>query len=192
MRMLRTLGLAAAFAGGLTAAASAATVGNDVIDRATVDTWSDFSFAFTNDTFIDGTITDWSVFAGGAGDIALLVLDQVAPNTFEVAAVEVQNVAAGLNNFMTSIAVSAGQILGLYQGSGKVDFDFVSGPNDEIFGARDGFPTAPTVGASFSGVGSTARDYSISVEVSPVPLPAGLPLLVFGLGALAVARRQKA
>ncbi|WP_243405163.1 VPLPA-CTERM sorting domain-containing protein [Pelagivirga sediminicola] len=32
----------------------------------------------------------------------------------------------------------------------------------------------------------------VSIEVSPVPLPAGLPLLLLGLGSLAFVRRKKA
>lgn len=184
-------GLATAVMLGLATTASAATVGNSVIDRGFNDTFSNFGFAFTNDVFDDGTITSWSVFAGNTGDIGLLVLDQVSATEYEIAAIDIQTVSAGLNSFVSSIAVWAGQILGLYQGSGKVDFDFVSGPNDEVYSSNGVFGTAPGVGDSFFRQGADGRDYSISAEVAAVPLPAGLPLLALGIVGLGFARTRR-
>lgn len=171
-------------------AANAVTVGSPVIDRSVNDGFANFGFAFTDDVFGDGEVTSWSAF-GTAGTIGLLVLDEVAPNQYEIAAIELQTIVDGLNTFATSISVTAGQLLGLYQGSGRVDFDFVSGTASQVYSANGALGLRPSVGTFFTGAGITPREYSISANVAPVPVPAGLPLMMAGLGALVLVRKRK-
>lgn len=189
MKSLSLAALLTAATLALSSAASAATVGDPAIDRAQNDSFSNFGFAFAADVFDTGKITSWTAFTGNAGNMGLMVLDVIAPNQFEIAEIDIRTVTAGLNTFATSIKVSAGQILGLYQGTAKVDFDF-AGTSGHIYSANGVLGTSPSTGFNFTGAGSTNRIYSINANVEPVPLPAGLPLMLAGLGAFAVVRRR--
>lgn len=82
-------------------------------------------------------------------------------------------------------------------------FDFGGGVVDSFFQAstEDGQPAGPET-LSGTGIRSifwqdpgfnfAALDNIILTTAAPVPLPAGLPLLVLGLGAFGVVRRRKA
>lgn len=187
--MLKTLRTVAAIAALslLPAMVSAATVGNDAINRTTNDSYSNFGFAFPGDLFSNGVITSWETYTGNAGNMGLLVLNDLGGDVYEIAAIDFQSVAAGYNSFISSINVVSGQLLGLYQGSAKVDFDW--GGDSEVYSGNGDLGLSPSVGDTFSKAGSSSRTYSLSAVV--VPLPAGLPLLLAGLGAFGLVRRRK-
>ena len=177
-------------------AGNAATIGNEVIDRGTSDGWSNFSLVFTDILLTDGMVTAASNFGAVSGDIAYLFFSE-DQGEFTLEASISATASAGVVSTLTGLStiVEAGWMLGLYQGTGKVDFDNVGawvnhGPT--MFTNKN--TGMPTVGSSIAIFASRARAYSVSVEVEdmppPVPLPASLPLLVAGIAAFAGLRRR--
>ena len=164
--------------------AQASTVGFAAIDRSHNDSYSNFALAFTNQVFSAGTLTKWSTYTGSSGQLALLVLTPQGGNNYQVAALDVQTVSAGLSTFSASISTLAGQILGVWMGTAKVDYTLLNQPSGpDQYTANLALGSAPTIGDLISfGAGSTDRQYSLSATV--VPLPAALPLLASGFGLL--------
>lgn len=172
-------------------AAAVTLVGDDVTKRAFSDSFQNFSLAMVDETFTDGRIDAWSVYTGSrGGDLALLVLESVGGDIYSVAGVDAR---AGLaadtaHTFSgTNIAVSSGQILGLYLGDANVYFDFATDP--VLFTGNGTLLSTPTVGQEISFTGDTQRDYS--VQASVVPLPATALLLIGALGAVAAAKTRR-
>ncbi len=185
---------AAALVAVLPLTASAATVGYDAIDRSLADNFNDFAMVYTAETFNDGTITGWSAFIkrlGTDNTIGLMVLNDNGGNQYEVAAIELRTVTAGLNSFATSIAVTSGQVMGLFMANAKVAYDNVA-PSDDRYTSNNLFAAgAPAVGAVFSTSGPLGRTYSLNATVAEVPVPASLPLVLAGMAAFGVASRRK-
>lgn len=163
--------------------ADAVTVGNDAIDRAISDAFSNFAALLLDHTFPEGTINEWEVFAANSGELGLLVLSDQGGSNYRIEGADVRTVAAGLNQFSgTSIEVESGEFLGIYMSDAKVDFDIEAGSN-ALFSNNGALSGGPSVGdifffQSFEEVFSPHRTYSINATVAAVPLPETLPIVV--------------
>jgi hypothetical protein len=194
--MIRTI-LASAVAAVLSVgAASAATIGYTASDRALADTFSDFVIVLNQAAFSTGVISAWDVFIeaidgnAGSGQMALVVLQETVPGTFNVVASDTRTVVAGINNFTgTSIAVATGQILAIWMGTAKVSYENGADGGD-LYSNNGSFGSAPvgTIGIANGGID---RLYSIEATVSAVPLPATGLMLLGALGGIAALRRRK-
>lgn len=88
-------------------------------------------------------------------------------------------------SFATDIDSDSGNTIEDYR---NTLFNNGTGPNSELTATfSDGASVSFTIPDQTSGLSS----YTISVSAAPIPLPAGLPLLVAGLGAFAVLRKRK-
>lgn len=139
----------------------------------------------------DGAVFTFPITGGRTGPSAALIEHEGSGVT--LFALEDASVAATVGGFLidTGGAVVGGDLIGgaedlvLFE-FGEVDDDGIdleiggalAGALTEVFGAPD------LTGAVF-GVADTAPD------VAPIPVPAGLPLLAAGLGALAFAARRR-
>ena len=198
LRPFRTLAVALlATAAGLGAAKATTTIGNDVISRSSNDAFANFSAYFTDLVLPAGTLTSFSYLGRKTGTIALLVFsetesgDWVAEGVFDATIGERDTVET--TTIPSGFAVEAGWILGLYQGSGKVDYSQFAGfPRNMTYAANNS--GKPGVGDPLPGVSrlTIGRDYSISARVEPsvVPLPPALPALASSVCALALLRRR--
>jgi hypothetical protein len=182
--LLATLALCTRIAG------AAVIVGNDPIDRTISDGWAHFVLNLQTEVIpIDGTITGWEVFAANDGDLGLLVFD--AGN--RVVAAEARTVAAGLNSFTTSLAVSAGNTLGLWLGDARVDYDYNLGDFVSWCASNGCAPNMPAVGDVWvlpTQGDSPQRTYSVRATV--VPEPGTVLLLGLALGAIGLRIRSRA
>ena len=182
------------------AQAASITVGNAVVDRSTADTWSNFVLALPSESFTTAAVvTNWSVFTNTIGDLGLLILRAAAGSNYQVIGADFETIASvGFNSFTFNAdtgtsSVMAGDILGLYIGSAKVDFDYIAGGTAKWCGSSGCITDVNTQLAAgqeitFSG-GPQDRVYS--VNASAVPLPAAAWLFGSALiGLVAVARRK--
>lgn len=197
-KWVRGVGLAAGLT--LTAhSAQAVVIGNDAIDRATSDTWSNFVLALTTEAFTPtgGLVTDWNVYANNAGTLGLLILRNTSGTTYEVVGADFETASAGLNTFSfspdTGSAVAqAGDILGLFIGSSKVDFSF-SGADAVRWCGSSGcisdVGTQLAVGSTVNFTGSGARVYSANAVYN---VPESATLLLVALGLMGAGWRRRA
>ena len=178
--------------------ANAAIIGHEATDRGSFDSYSNFGLALTDVVSpISGTIKEYEVFAS-AGDLALLVLRPTATsNEFTLVGFDAQTAVAGFQAFSTSLAIQAGDILGLFLGSGKVSYELDSTPNvcnspncDVFFTNNGGIPNLGNLLNTTIGFGgSTDRTYSVNASV--VPIPATAWMLIAAIGGLALIRRRE-
>jgi len=180
---------------------AAVIVGNDAIDRASADGWSNFVQGLTTETFLaSGTVTSWNVYANNAGTLGMLLLRNTSGSTYEIVGADFETAAAGLNTFTftpdTGVAdVLAGDILGLFIGTSKINYDNVSSGADVAnwCGANgcvtNGDTSILSAGNSVNLTGQGNRMYSANVTV--VPEPAALLLLGLGLVGIGFARSHK-
>ncbi|MEM9540275.1 MAG: hypothetical protein AAGA60_12340 [Cyanobacteria bacterium P01_E01_bin.42] len=114
-----------------------AIIGNEAIDRSVYDGWSNFVLGLTNEVFAEaGTVSEWKVYVNNPGSVGMLLLRQQVDSTYKIIGSDIETAKAGLNQFTFtpkeggSAKVETGDILGLYIGSAKVDFD--SGTDDKV------------------------------------------------------------
>lgn len=112
-------------------------VGNPPIDRKSSDTWSNFVIGLTSEVFAKAaTVSSWEVYVKNEGDLGLLLLRPKSGSTYKIIGSDIETARAGLNQFTFTpdlggtAKVKAGDILGLYIGSAKVDFD--DGTDDTV------------------------------------------------------------
>lgn len=182
-------------------AATAATVnvGDAAINRQLSDGFSNFVVGFTNENFVDGTLTGWEVYVeringnASSGSLALLVLTSIGGGNYQVTGIDTRTVQVGLNTFTSSIATTATSILGVFMGTAKVSYDLISQPSGpDVYNGNGAVSSPLSVGSTVAlTAGSTDRIYSINATVAPVPLPAAGFLLIGALGGLAALRRRK-
>ena len=196
-KMLSAAALAVAAAG---VNAAPVTVGDAAINRSQFDGFSNFVIALPGESFLaSGTFDQWNVFAAVAGPLGLLILNG-SPTAPTVVHALSQTVAIGLTTFTlgSPLSVSAGDYLGIWMGSGKVDFDFSS--TGVTYSGSGVYAAMPTVGSVLvtNGPNAIARDYSINVRFTEasaqgtVPEPGTLSLLGLSLlGLVAVSRRAR-
>lgn len=179
-------------------------VGNDAINRSQSDTWSNFVLGLKTETFTTaGTVSDWSVYTNNTGTLGMLILRNTGADNYQVIGADFETVStAGINNFTFnpdtgSANVMAGDILGLFIGSAKVDFDYNAnsdvvnwcGNNGCIsdYSQLDAGQTLSLTG------GPQGRSYSANVSlVASVTEPASLALFGLGLAGLGFCRKQQA
>jgi hypothetical protein len=191
---------------------SAATIGNPVIERSTIDTCNGCSFALSTPFSTTGQLTTWSFWADVTGLSLTPLLYQNTGSSFvisgigtavSVSALGAQTYAFGLQ--AGSDLVDANTYFGYRDGTtesantGTIPFtDSASGALQYYFGDGAGGPNAdPFVGetmalGSFNG-GLLNRNYSIQATsaASTVPEPSAWLLMAGGFGALLVRRRKR-
>ena len=178
--------------------AAPVTVGDAAINRTQFDGFSNFVIALPGESFLaSGTFDQWNVFAAVSGPLGLLILNgsPAAPTVVHALS---QTVAVGLTTFTlgSPLSVSAGDYLGIWMASGKVDFDFSA--TGVTYSGNGTYAAMPTVGSVLvtNGPNAIARDYSINVRFTEastggtVPEPGTLSLLAVSLLGLAAVRRQ--
>ncbi len=170
---------------GMIGVANATIIGHDVVDRAKVDSWTNFSMIDYSMQLTDvGTINSWSVFAERTGSVYLQTYRHTAGSTYEVVGENYFEVTAtGVNTF----SVAENDRIG-YQENDYIGWTFTS-PAVISYDVRQGGSVdwAPVNGLSAVGIGSTMtfdssqdRVYSISAETASVPEPSAM--LLFGSG----------
>lgn len=174
-------------------------IGNDAVNRATSDGWSNFVLGLTTETFTTaGTVTNWNVYTNNAGSLGMLLLRNTGANNYTVIGADFESVSAGLNSFTFnadtgSSNVLAGDILGLYIGSAKVDFDYNSNNDIVNWCGNNGCVSNLSqldAGQSLTlSGGPQGRSYSANVSVA-VSEPSTIALFGLSLLGLGFARRQ--
>ena len=208
MKLLHKLGIAAVSVvlGMAASTAQAATiVGNDTINRRHADGWSNFTLTLNSEVFSEaGTVSEWEVYANNPGNLGMLLLRDIGGSQYKVIGADFENAVAGVNKFSFnpdtgSANVEAGDILGLFIGSAKVDFD---GGGDSVGWCSNNscitnFETQLAAGQTISRVGNGGRKYSANVTLADntqaVPEPASmLGLLAVGaFGTVSTSKRRK-
>jgi len=174
-------------------------IGNDAINRSTSDGWSNFVLGLTTETFTTaGTVTDWNVYTNNAGTLGMLLLRNTGANNYTVIGADFETASAGLNSFSFnadtgSSNVLAGDILGLYIGSAKVDFDYNSNNDVVNWCGNNGCVSSLSqldAGQSLTlSGGPQGRSYSANVSVA-VSEPATFALFGLSLIGLGFVRKQ--
>lgn len=211
--LLKLLGASVFAVAALSVPAQAATVGAPAVNVTTGpgsdgDSWSNFVLGLPLVKFTgSGTVTSWNVWTDLGGSLGMLLLRPTSTtNQYSVVGADIRTGAssalAGANGFTWSSTsgssnVQANDILGLWIGTGKVDYGSIPGTS-AAWCSNDGCLTDPSTDLEAGDTvllnGPTSpgeRLYSANVNVNYVPLPAAAWL--FGsalLGLVAVARRR--
>jgi hypothetical protein len=204
---IKSLGAAAALTAAMVASPFASAgeiiIGNDVVDRASTDSWRNFVVSLDTEVFPlnNAFVLDWSVWAETTGDLALLILD----GDTVVASDRRTITQTGLNYFdfaatTGTASVNAGYNVGLWMGSALVGFDYAAtnddGSVDSIRwclsdGCALGAPSAGDVMSFTSYSPWNLRQYSVSVTDPVVPAPGTLALMGLGLIGMSARRLRK-
>lgn len=179
---------------------TAATIGAAATDRSSADGWSNFVLGLTSENFTtDGTVTDWSVYTNNAGTLGMLLLRPTTGSNYEIIGADFQNANAGLNTFSFTAdtgtaSVMAGDILGLYIGTAKVDFDFTAGGIANWCGGSNCIadPVSGIIAGETLELTGGPQNRVYSANVNAVPLPAAAWLFGSAILGLVAAKRRKA
>ena len=191
---------------------SAATIGNPIVERSTIDTCNGCSFAISTPFTTPGQLTTWSFWADVTGlSLTPLIYQNTGSNfvisgigsTVTVSSLGAQTYAFGLQS--GSDLVNANFYFGYRDGTteganqGTIPFtDSASGALQYYFGDGAGGPNAdPFVGetmtlGTFNG-GLLDRNYSIQATSteSAVPEPSTWLLMAGGFSAVLLRRRKR-
>jgi len=175
------------------ASASTVTVGNDLIDRPSRDGWGNFNMIYTDLVLSTGRLTEWSAYGARSGLASLLVVSNAPGNGFNVEGVFDMSLVAGqVTTSAIDFEVQSGWMLGLYQGAGRVDFTYSSGPTNIRFSNNNsGQAVAGTFLATPNGRNNQVRTYSFAAQLAAVPIPATLPLIGGALMAAGLIARNR-
>ena len=170
-----------------TAQASVVVGGNAVIGRANTDSFNNFTIVDMNNAIsASTTLTSWSVFTSDTGTLELAIFRLVGAVYNQVGISALATVTtAGLNSFATSIAVLAGDFVGVYMQTAHVQFGNI--------GAGGAGYSNNGSGLSNAFNGPLSRTYSISVSNNgtAVPEPTTAWLAALALGAAAFGLRSR-
>jgi hypothetical protein len=170
---------------GMVGIASAITLGNDIIARANVDSYTNFTMIDLDLQFSDsGRIDSWSLFAENTGyNVYLQTFRLVSGYTYTVVGENVVTINdLGANSFdiatTDEIEYQAGDYIGwTFTDLAVFGFDYVG--DSTLYSSDGGKVTG--VGNSITFIGSASRDYSIAADTAPVPEPSTILLLGGGL-----------
>ena len=146
----------------------------------------------------DGWLTSWSIYAGGTGEVKLIIFRANGPNYDVVGTSPFETIsAAGKYTFTdlgsSGMAVKAGDYLGWYypvtNSAGVISFDYGA---DNVAWVEP-WGSQPEAATPWMYNFVQGRTYSINVSGSTVPLPPSVLLLGSGLMGLGLLRfRRKA
>ena len=156
-------------AGGVGAANGPWLAGNDAIDRAYVDSRTDFYLVDTNNPFqYDCIVNNWTIYAASSSPVGFMIYRHDG-GTWSVVyngSTELKTPNTGLNTYSIGdpVQVKSGDFVGLYSGTGAGAVDFGKG-DDEPWdrGNLTGkvlFTASGTGATTFSG--SSDRVYSVN------------------------------
>jgi hypothetical protein len=180
---------------------SAATIGNALIERPYVDTWSNFNIIDTSLQLTDdGVIDSWSIRAqfnsDGGSNVYFQILRHTSADTYtiigenEFMVGDTQDVQTFIVADSDKISYQSGDCIG-WAFSGKATFGFDNTGNDILHSHSDNsrITGAGTV-IDVTYFYSPNRTYSISADTSPVPEPATMILFSIALiGLTGVSRK---
>jgi len=179
---------------------SAGVIGDPAIERAVTDTFAGYLFAYDGNFGFEGTVTDWSFFAGSFGptgvaghQITPVIMDQSNPDGWVITGIGTTRAVDGTGFYAFSFGLVTGsdsagpnRTFGWYDGSatsqnqGTISFDRA----DTAIGVRDfwydGFPTLDKsyitkndfTGANDPTGWAGGRIYSVQFDPpDPVPNP---------------------
>ncbi|MCF2948034.1 hypothetical protein L0668_07950 [Paraglaciecola aquimarina] len=179
----------------------ASLIGNEVIDRTSIDGASNINFVDTSLIFQhDGFITSWDIYAGRANsEFSLQVLRATGTaNEFSLVGENYFSAAGntGLVHFeiptLEQIAVQTGDVIGWWFGNGQGVIDFTYNSSDRVNWKYE-HGTQVNVGDTVLLASGGNREYSISATYTKVPAPSALTLLALSIiGVSLSARKRKA
>lgn len=146
------------------AAAVTSTLGNTATDRASFDTWVNFTIVDTNHPApFDGYFTSIDYYAERPGAMRFVIVDATDTITWVSARIEA-SAGPGTLTLPGPVGVTAGSNLGVYsEGYGVVSFDYDStAAPTEFEGYNAGLPA---LGETLTYVGSSRRVYSMNASV---------------------------
>ena len=178
--------------------ANAAIIGNDVINRSSLDGASYINFIDPTLSFNEaGVIESWDIYAGRANsEFSLQVFRSTgSTNEFELIGENYFSSAGATGlvhlgiNAPDQIHVQAGDFIGWWFGSGQGVIDFSSEPDTVLWKYEGGAHINVYDTATINPQG--AREYSISANYSAVPEPSITALFALGLVGIGFARRRR-
>ncbi|MEE9389067.1 MAG: VPLPA-CTERM sorting domain-containing protein [Paracoccaceae bacterium] len=189
MKALFTLAASAVFAASAASAATLdfTTLGNGPLGQTTASITDANLLSFGNDLYVGaGPFAPNSICAisSGAGTCAadfLLEFTSPVTNVF---------MSHGIWNTLDSVKITVFGLLGAYSG----DYVVTSAPSIDLssFGTITSLFFDDSSFDGFDGGGTTFGNVNYTLaNVSTVPLPASLPFLAIGMGALGLMRRRK-
>lgn len=191
----------AAFVALLTSVANGQVFGSSPINRGGLDLAFQITFIDTaNLCPADGLITNWTLFAGGTGDVTLQIWRPLGGGTYQLIGANAVSVGSlGLNSFDiatgSQIAVQTGDLLGFRYNQTSLAQRVISMSQFSGGGVQwTNWPhnnTDVPIGGTLSNLvgANEQRTYSFQATVNPVPEPSSLAAVV--LGALLLRRRSR-
>jgi|GEM_PF-1925729 hypothetical protein len=136
--------------------AASISVGNPAINRATTDTFTNFTIIDTNNPVTaNGTLDTFSYYAANTNSFEFVLVD--AGNVVKYISPTITPPSTGLHTFNALVGVQAGWNLGVhFDSSGTIPFD--GGGNSATYTANNS--GSPTVGVALTPAGTTNRIYS--------------------------------